>query len=149
MAAALRSLLVLELDPSRAGALEELDRPDDVDHVTVALVGVGDHRDRDGGRDALDVCGHLGLRDETHVRETVNRGGAVPAHVHGFEAGLLEDPRDEAAVRTRDDDRLGCLEEPAKPRRSRHLSGTGRDGRVGHGVVLRFVHRVTARPQPA
>ena len=93
--ALLRPHLVLEEDPRRARALEQLDRADRVERVPVARVGVDNHRGA-GDRAAHPTrdLGHLGLREVAEVGQAEQgRRGRIAGDEDDLEAGVDREPR--------------------------------------------------------
>ena len=99
VAAALREVLVLELDGVGAGALHLPHRAPHVERVAVAGVGVHDQVGADAVADQRDGADHLAHADEPDIRPpelAVGDGGA--RDVQRAEAGLLGDQRGERVV---------------------------------------------------
>jgi hypothetical protein len=115
--APLRHHLILEVNRADPGGLVFTHGPDHVDRVTVAGVGVGDHRDVDRLRDPVRVVDHLRKRHQADVGAAKPRGGAAePGHVRGRESGLLDQPRSESVVAARGQHHLAGLEPLAQTR---------------------------------
>ena len=88
-AAPLGELVVLDADASRAGALELARRAHHVDGVAVAVVAVGDDRDRHRVADAPDRIERLGEGQDVGVGDGLDGRDAEPARPDGVEAGFL------------------------------------------------------------
>jgi hypothetical protein len=79
MAAFLGKLLVLDVNPGNAAALEFAHRAEDVELVAVAGVGIGDDRQLDGGGDAPGIGTISDI--VTRPKSGYPRVAAVPAPV--------------------------------------------------------------------
>ena len=85
VAASFREPLVLDVDAGHAGLDVLLHRSDRAEGIAVAVVRVGDDRERRGAGDHGREARHLRHRDEAHVRPAVGQRDRVTAHVDGLQ----------------------------------------------------------------
>jgi len=104
VAAALRELLVLDVDAGDAGLDELLDCSHGAQRVAVAVIGIRDDRNLDRTGHHRRDAGHLGHGEEPHVRPAVGEGHGVAAQVDRLHADALGDLRIERRVHTAGED---------------------------------------------
>ena len=101
MPALLGETLILDVHAGDAELLVFAHGTDHVQLVAVSGIGIGDHRDIDGRRDAASVGGHLAHGDQTVVGVAQRRRCPRAGHVDGGKAGALDGTGADAVVGAR------------------------------------------------
>ena len=150
MAAALGQRLVFEVDRSHAGLDVFTHRARDVHRVAIAVVGIGDDRDRDRVGDPPGIGVHLGHRREADVGHAQLRDRrAVSGHVNCLEPGHLDHARADGVEASRHEHGTSGSEQPAQAGGGAQGGGSGRGGSIGHRDPRRVwsaLRRRCARP---
>ena len=116
------------MDPGDASRLEGTDGAYHVERVAVPGVSVRDHRNVHASRDPRGVAGHLGHRQQAHIRPPEQRRrGTESGHVHRRETGFLDQPGGQRIECPGRHDRLPGLQQGPQPGRAARAAGeTGR-----------------------
>ncbi len=114
MAALLGKALVLEMQAGDPALLKFAHRARHVELVTIAGIGIGDHRDFHGGGQTARILRHLGHSDEAVIGIAQRGRSARAGHVDDGKAGLLDDPCADAVIGTRRHDHAIPLQERAE-----------------------------------
>jgi len=101
------ALLVLDQDRTHTHRLVELDHPRDALHVAVAVVAIGEERQRRCRRDVADAGGHVGHADQADVGQPeARREHRRAADRERAKPGARDQARRQRVMRERRDQRL-------------------------------------------